>query len=112
MNTDGFRSATATHNPKVAGSNPAPATEKPRSAHVAGLGFFADGGVPPGGTGRRFQDCGESAGGFLLHAGEDVLVGRHREGGCRVAESFADDLDGNAGFEKQRGVGVAEGRGA
>jgi len=44
--------------------------------------------------------------------GEDVLVGRHREGGCRVAESFADDLDGNAGFEKQRGVGVAEGRGA
>ena len=46
--------------------------------------------------------------GFLLHAGQDVLVGRHREPGCRVSEAFAHDLDRDAGFEEQGGVGVAE----
>src|SRR5439155_23277040 len=30
-----------THNPKVAGSNPAPATEKPRSGQVSDQGFIA-----------------------------------------------------------------------
>lgn len=44
----------------------------------------------------------------MLHAGDDVLVGGHRESGGGVAESFGDDFDGDAGFEEQGGVGVAE----
>ena len=65
-------------------------------------------GVPPGGTGGRFEDGCEGAGGFLLYARKDVLVGGHGEGGCCVPEPFADDFDGDAGFEEQRGVRVAE----
>jgi hypothetical protein len=43
-----------------------------------------------------------------LHSGDVVLVGGHREAGRGVSESFADDLDRHAGFEKQRGVGVSQ----
>lgn len=43
-----------------------------------------------------------------MHAGQDVLVGGHGEGGGGVSEAFGDDLDGDAGFEEQGGVGVAE----
>lgn len=46
--------------------------------------------------------------GFVLHAGDDVLVGGHRESGGGVPEAFGDDLDRHAGLEEQGGVGVAE----
>jgi len=35
-----------------------------------------------------------------LPAGRDVLVGAQGDGGIGVAESFADDLDGDAGGEQ------------
>ena len=54
------------------------------------------------------EEFGEGEGGFVLHAGDDVLVGGHGESGGGVAESFGDDVDGDAGFEEQGGVGVAE----
>ena len=50
----------------------------------------------------------ERDGGVGLHAGEDVLVDGHGEGGAGVAEAFADDLHGDVGLEQDRGVGVAE----
>ena len=40
----------------------------------------------------------ECGGGVGLHAGEDVLVDGHGEGGAGVAEAFADDLHGDVGF--------------
>ncbi len=43
-----------------------------------------------------------------MHAGQDVLVGRHRERRGRVAEAFGHDLDGHAGLEQQRGVRMSE----
>lgn len=35
----------------------------------------------------------ESVGGVGAHAGQDVLVGGHREAGVGVAEALGDDLD-------------------
>src|SRR5881227_2654084 len=49
----------------------------------------------------------EELGGVGLHAGEDVLVGLDGEGRAGVAESFAYDLDGDAGGDEQAGVGMA-----
>jgi hypothetical protein len=46
--------------------------------------------------------------GISLHAGEDVLVDGHGEGGAAVAEAFADDLHGYAGVQQDAGVGVAQ----
>ena len=43
-----------------------------------------------------------------MHAGQDVLVGRHGEARVGVAEPFADDLDRHPLLEQQGGVGVAE----
>jgi hypothetical protein len=54
------------------------------------------------------EELGEALCGFGLHAGEHVLVGRHREAGCGVAEPFADDLDRHSGFEQQSRVRVTE----
>ena len=50
----------------------------------------------------------ERAGGFGLHAGHDVLVGLDGEGFPGVSESFGHDFDGDAGFDEERPVGVAE----
>jgi hypothetical protein len=50
----------------------------------------------------------EHPSGVGLHAGQDVLVRLDREGGRGVTEPFAHDLDGNAGCDEQRAVGVAQ----
>ena len=70
-------------------------------------------GVPPGqagGTGARWNgesdQCFEDVGRLCLHAGKDMLVDLDSECGRVVAESFADDFDGNAGFDEQGGVGM------
>ncbi len=51
---------------------------------------------------------GESGGCCGAHAGEEVLVGVHREAWMSVAESFGDNLDRDTGRDEQRGVGVAQ----
>lgn len=56
----------------------------------------------------RRRGPAEEAGGVGLHAGGDVLVDGHGEGGAAVTEALADDLHVNAGLEQDRGVGVAE----
>jgi hypothetical protein len=43
-----------------------------------------------------------------LHAREDVLICRHREGRGGVAEPFTYDLDWDAGLQQQLGMRVAE----
>ena len=43
-----------------------------------------------------------------LHAGQDVLVGLHREGDVGVPEPLADDLYRDAVLDEQAAVGVAE----
>ena len=78
-----YRHSTA-HNPKVAGSNPAPATKSP-GRRLVGQGFYRVMRFVPstGGPGWvLFDELLESAGSFGLHAGEDVLVGV--DGECRV----------------------------
>ncbi len=86
------------HNPKVAGSNPAPATICPGQL-CAGQGVLRLG---PASTGNEAleEPCGVG-----LHAGEPVVVGLDREGWVCMAEAFADDLHGHAGLDDQGGVG-------
>jgi hypothetical protein len=59
-------------------------------------------------SGGVVEELGEGECGLVLHAGDDVLVGGHRESWGGVAEPFGDDFDGDACFEEQGGVGVAE----
>jgi hypothetical protein len=56
-------------------------------------------------TGGR-DEPGEAVGGFGAHAGEQVLVGVHREDRVGVPEPFGDDLDRGARCDEQRSVGV------
>src|SRR6266511_1858113 len=100
------------HNPKVAGSNPAPATiypgQRPRFGGVSlvvGDFYRVFYRVEVGG---RHEQRFEGASGFGLHPGQHVLVGRHRETGRRVLETFTDDLDWGARLEQQRGGGVTK----
>jgi len=103
---------TRSHNPKVVGSNPTPATiepgQRPRFGGVSLVvgGFYRV--FYRVEVGRSVEQCFESARGFGLHARQHVLIRRHREAWCGVPESFADDLDRDAGFEQQGGVGVAQ----
>lgn len=60
------------------------------------------------GNSAAVERLAEEAGGVGLHAGDDVLVHGHGEGGAAVAEAFADDLHVDAGLEQDRGMGVAE----
>jgi hypothetical protein len=59
-------------------------------------------------SGRDVEKLLEGECGFVLHAGDDVLVGGHGEPGGGVPEPFGDDLDQHASLEEQGGVGVAE----
>ncbi len=93
--------AAPAHNPKVAGSNPAPATICSVKAQVSDLGLPrwwallpGSGGLPPAfyrvRDGRWNGLCEALVGpcGVGLHAGQHVLVG------LGVPEPFPDDLDG------------------
>ena len=65
------------HNPKVAGSNPAPATKSPGQRN-AGQGFSrvcgsSTGPSTGGSTLLLFDQLLERSGGFGLHPGEDVV---------------------------------------
>ncbi len=57
---------------------------------------------------RTVEQLCEGLRSFGVHARQHVLVGGHREAGCRVSEPFADDFDGYARYEEQRCVRVAE----
>ena len=102
------------HNPKVAGSNPAPATTTPWSDVMSGQGLFASRGatVPLPASRRRCpcwcDESGEHVGGVALHAGQHVLVDGHRERRRRMPEAFADDFQRDAVLQHQPGVGVAQ----
>ena len=105
------------HNPKVVGSNPAPATKKtlgiptfPRVFSRSGVGCFgASTGLLPAVAGGSFWDeqALEHPCRFSLHSGEDVLVGV--DGECRVpmSEPFRNDLDWYPGLDEQGAVGVS-----
>ena len=54
------------------------------------------------------EERGKSRRGVGLHAGEDVLVGDHGEGGAWVPEPFGDDFHRDAGGDEQRRVRVAK----
>jgi len=56
----------------------------------------------------RFDEVGETVGGFGAHARKQVLVGVDRERRVRVAESLGHDFDGDAGGDEQAGMGVAQ----
>ncbi len=83
------------HNPKVAGFKSR--HHLPRSEALLRRGLAGSGVVYRVlyrvEVGGRAEQRLEGAGGFGLHAGEHVLVGRHGEAGRRVPESFADDFD-------------------
>src|SRR5690606_20014135 len=64
---------------------------------VGGVSFLAM-------VGEELAECGC---GVVLHSGEDVLVGRHRERRAGVSESFGDDLDRYPVPEQETGVGVS-----
>ena len=61
---------------------------------------------------RRWRVSGEDGGEgpcrVVLHAGQDVLVGRHGERRVGVPESFGDDLDRHPIAQQQAGVGMPE----
>lgn len=67
----------------------------------------------PGGSalGLRFrlaeEHGAELVGRFLLHVRRDVLVQVGGDRGGAVAEALTHDLDRDAGFEQERGGGVA-----
>jgi len=50
----------------------------------------------------------EGVRGVVLHAGQDVLVGHHRERRIGVTEPFGHDLDRHSVPQQQGGVGVSE----
>lgn len=45
------------------------------------------------------EQLSEGEGGFVLHAGDDVLVGGHREAEGGVPEPFGNDFHRDPGFE-------------
>jgi hypothetical protein len=106
------------HNPEVTGSNPVPATKRPGQGPDRAWLPPSWGGLPPAllkgfyrllrCPDRSRDELFEHAGGVGLHAREHVPVGLDREARRGVAEPFADDLDGNAGCDEQRAVGVAQ----
>ena len=96
------------HNPKVAGSYPAPATESP-GQRTAGQGFYRVMRFFYRRSGwLLFDELLEGAGGFGLHPGEHMLVGVDGEGGVRVTQPLRHDFDGYSGFDEQGAVGVPQ----
>ena len=65
---------------------------------------------PRCGVGRGNGSCEafDGLGCVGLHAGEDVLVGLHRERDVGVTEAFADDFHGHAFSDEQTPVGVVQ----
>jgi hypothetical protein len=59
-----------------------------------------------GGAGRVSRSVALAA--SALHAGQDVLVGLHRERDVGVTEPFADDFHRDAIFDQQAAVRVAQ----
>jgi hypothetical protein len=54
------------------------------------------------------DQTGVGVGGFGIYRPQDVLIQVRRDGGVGVAEALAHDVDGDAGLEARRGVGVSE----
>jgi hypothetical protein len=107
------RESTSTpHNPKVAGSNPAPATKKPWPAQRwPGLLPYSDSllpWLPPGLLPAAGDQSLEGAGGFGLHTGEHVLVDVDGERSVAMSESLAYHLDRDTGFDQQGAVSMAD----
>ena len=125
------------HNPKVAGSNPAPATNwKARKHWVSGpsalSGLLASTGsiyrlgstscpvsrayavalpvddLPAVDWSGGRDEVGEAGRGVGAHAREEVLVGGHGEPRVGMTEALAHNLDRSTGGDEQAGVGVAK----